>query len=38
MAEFAGRDLHPVKKALAIAVLAIERVPARSRVDRIWPT
>ncbi|EQB33889.1 MULTISPECIES: hypothetical protein [Sphingomonadaceae] len=27
MAEFAGRDLHLVKKALAIAVLAIERQP-----------
>lgn len=27
MAEFTGRDLHLVKKALAIAVLAIERVP-----------
>lgn len=25
MAEFTGRDLHLVKKALAIAVLAIER-------------
>jgi hypothetical protein len=28
MAEFTGRDLHLVKKALAIAVLAIERQPA----------
>ncbi|MET3794336.1 hypothetical protein [Aquamicrobium terrae] len=27
MTEFAGRDLHLVKKALAIAVLAIERMP-----------
>jgi hypothetical protein len=27
MAEFYERDLHPVKKALAIAVLAIERMP-----------
>lgn len=27
MAEFTGRDLHLVKKALAIAVLAIERQP-----------
>lgn len=27
MAEFTGRDLHLVKKALAIAVLAVERVP-----------
>ena len=27
MAEFIGRDLHLVKKALAIAVLAIERQP-----------
>ena len=27
MAEFRGRDLHLVKKALAIAVLAIERQP-----------
>jgi hypothetical protein len=27
MAEFAGRELHLVKKALAIAVLAIERQP-----------
>jgi len=27
MAEFAGRDLHLVKKALAIAVLAIKRQP-----------
>jgi len=27
MAEFSGRDLHLVKKALAIAVLAIERMP-----------
>ncbi len=27
MAELTGRDLHPVKKALAIAVLAIERMP-----------
>jgi hypothetical protein len=27
MAEFTGDDLHPVKKALAIAVLAIERQP-----------
>ena len=27
MAEFKGRDLHLVKKALAIAVLAIERMP-----------
>lgn len=27
MAEFGGRDLHLVKKALAIAVLAIERMP-----------
>ena len=27
MAEFTGRDLHLVKKALAIAVLAIERMP-----------
>ena len=25
--EFRGRDLHLVKKALAIAVLAIERMP-----------
>lgn len=25
--EFTGRDLHVVKKALAIAVLAIERMP-----------
>jgi len=27
MAEFTGRDLHPVTKVLAIAVLAIERQP-----------
>jgi len=27
MAEITGRDLHLVKKALAIAVLAIERQP-----------
>ncbi|MDR6954168.1 hypothetical protein J2X65_003536 [Ancylobacter sp. 3268] len=27
MVEFTGRDLHLVKKALAIAVLAIERQP-----------
>ncbi len=27
MATFTGRDLHLVKKALAIAVLAIERQP-----------
>jgi hypothetical protein len=27
-AEFAGRELHLVKKALAIAVLVIERTPA----------
>ena len=27
MAEFTGRDLHPVKKVLAIAVGAIERQP-----------
>jgi hypothetical protein len=27
IAEFTGRDLHLVKKALAIAVLAIERQP-----------
>ncbi len=27
MADFTGRDLHLVKKALAIAVLAIERMP-----------
>ncbi|WP_010161977.1 hypothetical protein [Sphingomonas sp. PAMC 26617] len=27
MAEFSGRDLHLVKKALAIAVLVIERMP-----------
>ena len=27
MAEFTGRDLHLVKKALAIAALAIERQP-----------
>ena len=27
MAEFAGRELHLVKKALAIAVLVIERTP-----------
>ena len=27
MAEFSGRDMQPVKKALAIAVLAIERQP-----------
>lgn len=27
MAEFTGRELHLVKKALAIAVLAIERQP-----------
>ena len=27
MAEFSGRDLHLVKKALAIAVLAIDRMP-----------
>ena len=27
MAEFIGRDLHLVKKALAIAALAIERQP-----------
>ena len=27
MAEFTGRDLHLVKKALSIAVLAIERQP-----------
>lgn len=27
MAEFTGRDLHLVKKVLAIAVLAIERQP-----------
>ena len=29
MAEFRGRDLHLVKKALAIAVLAIERQPGQ---------
>lgn len=28
MAEFTGRDLHLVKKALAIAVLAIKQQPA----------
>ncbi len=27
MAEFTGRDLHLVKKALSIAVLTIERQP-----------
>ena len=27
MAEFTGRDLHLVKKALAIAIIAIERQP-----------
>ncbi|TPG38928.1 hypothetical protein EAH79_14295 [Sphingomonas koreensis] len=27
MTEFSGRDLHLVKKALAIAVLAVERMP-----------
>lgn len=27
MAKFTGRDLHLVKKALTIAVLAIERMP-----------
>ena len=27
LAEFAGRDLHLVKKALAISILAIERQP-----------
>jgi hypothetical protein len=27
MAEFTGRDLHLVRKALAIAALAIERQP-----------
>ena len=27
MEEFTGRDLHPVTKVLAIAVLAIERQP-----------
>jgi hypothetical protein len=27
MAEFKGRELHLVKKALAVAVLAIERQP-----------
>ena len=27
MVEFTGRDLHLVKKALAIAVLSIERQP-----------
>ncbi len=27
MAELTGRDLHPVKKVLAIAVGAIERQP-----------
>lgn len=27
MTEFTGRDLHLVKKALAIAALAIERMP-----------
>lgn len=27
MAEFTGRDLHLIKKALAIAVLSIERMP-----------
>jgi len=27
MAEFTGRELHLVKKSLAIAVLAIERQP-----------
>ena len=27
MAEFSGRDLHLVKKALAIAVLVIDRMP-----------
>lgn len=27
MAEFTGRELHLVKKALAIAVLSIERMP-----------
>ena len=36
MAEFTGRDLHLVKKALAIAVLAIERQPGpfQSSSDR----
>ena len=29
MAEFRGRDLHLVKKALAIAVLSIERQPGQ---------
>ena len=31
MAEFTGRDLHLLKKALAIAVLVIERQPAPFR-------
>ncbi|WP_191569043.1 hypothetical protein [Paracoccus yeei] len=29
MLEFTGRELHLVKKSLAIAVLAIERQPGR---------
>ena len=35
MAEFRGRDLHLVKKALAIAVLSIDRMlgPFQSRSD-----
>ena len=38
MAEFRGRDLHLVKKALAIAVLAIERQPETSSRFRIRRT
>ena len=31
MAEFGGHELHLVKKALAIAALAIERQPGESK-------
>lgn len=33
MAEFTGRDLHLVKKALAIATLAIEEQPGPFQSD-----
>jgi hypothetical protein len=38
MTEFAARDLHLVKKALAIAVLAIERQLGPFRRHRIKRT
>ena len=37
IAEFTGRDLHPVTKVLAIAVLAIERQPDRFNRRPIRP-